>query len=176
MFEVSWIKLTTSIFSNHKMQILLRHEHGAKFFVFWIYLLTFAGIINDNGKIYLTKDIALNNDDFAATLGFEPFIISLALEFFERYCMISIDKKGIISILNWEKYQNVDRLAELREYNRLAKQRERERKKNSVNDESLTSQPRKEKKRKEKKNFPVAPSKYSHLEEELIMKNEVDNE
>ena len=177
MFNVSWIKLSTSIFSNPKMQIILRHEFGPKFFVLWIYLLVFAGVINDEGKVYLTKGIPLKNEDFAAALGYETFIISDAFKFFELYSMISIDKKGIIEITNWDKYQSVDRLAELREYNRLAKQRERERKKNNVNDVSLTSQPRKEKKRKEKKSPPKAPSKYDEITSRIIAEAEaVDNE
>lgn len=177
MFNVSWIKLSTSIFSNPKIQIILRHEFGANFFVVWIYLLTFAGMINDDGKIYLTKDIPLKKEDFAAALGYETLIISNAFEFFELYSMISIDKKGIIEITNWDKYQNVDRLAELREYNRLAKQRERERKKNDVNDESMTSQPRQEKKRKDKKSPPKAPSKYDEITSRIIAEAEaVDNE
>lgn len=179
MFNVSWIKLSTSIFSNPKIQIILRHEFGPKFFVLWIYLLVFAGVINDDGKVYLTKGIPLKNEDFAAALGYETFIISDAFKFFELYSMISIDKKGIIEITNWDKYQSVDRLAELREYNRLAKQRERERKKNNVIDESLTSQPRKEKKRKDKKSSPLAPSKnddqahkYDEFVKQIIYRDE----
>ena len=57
--------------------------------------------------------------------------------------MIVTCPEGFFSIANWEEYQNADRLAELREYNRLAKQRSREKKKllQEVNDLSLTGQP-----------------------------------
>lgn len=177
MFDVSWIKLSTSIFSNPKIQIILRHEFGAKYFVIWIYLLTFAGVINDEGKVYLTKDIPLQIEDFAAALGYELLVIREAFQLFELYSMISIDKKGIIQITNWDKYQNVDRLAELREYNRLAKQRERERKKNNVNDKSMTSHHRIDKIRKDKNTPPKAPSKYDEITALVIAEaEEVDNE
>lgn len=46
-------------------------------------------------------------------------------------------------VSNWEKYQSVERLKEIREYNRLAQQKSRQKKKllQNVNDMSLTSQP-----------------------------------
>lgn len=48
----------------------------------------------------------------------------------------------ILYVSNWEKYQSVDRLNEIREYNRLAQQKSRQKKKllQNVNDMSLTSQ------------------------------------
>lgn len=49
---------------------------------------------------------------------------------------------GTITIPNWEKHQSVDKLAELKEYNRLAQQKSRAKKRalQAVNDMSMTCQ------------------------------------
>ena len=82
--------------------------------------------------------------------------IQLALKTFSAFGMIEI-VDDFIRIPNWEKYQSVDKLKELREYNRLAQQKSRERKRlaagsgnteindsqqcqTNVNDKSMTSQ------------------------------------
>ena len=68
--------------------------------------------------------------------------IQLAMRTFEQFGMLEVID-NVLHISNWEKYQNVDRLAELREYNRLAQKKAREKKKllQDVNDLSMTYQP-----------------------------------
>ena len=53
-----------------------------------------------------------------------------------------VTDNGFFTIAGWEEYQNTDRLAEIREYNRLAKQKSRAKQKllQDVNDKSMTSQ------------------------------------
>lgn len=65
----------------------------------------------------------------------------LVSQTFESFGMIAI-VNGTITIPNWEKHQSVDKLAELKEYNRLAQQKSRAKKRalQSVNDMSLTCQ------------------------------------
>ena len=68
--------------------------------------------------------------------------IQLALKTFEQFGMVEVID-NILCVSNWERYQNVDRLSEIREYNRLAKQKQREKQKllqNNVKDKSKTSQ------------------------------------
>ena len=49
----------------------------------------------------------------------------------------------LIKVTNWERYQSVDKMTEIREYNRLAQQRSREKRRLllDVNDKSMTGQP-----------------------------------
>ena len=141
MAEVKWVKLTTDMFDNRKIKHLRRLPEGNNIVLIWVMLLTMAGRCNSGGMIFLTENIPYTPKMLADELDFEESTVLLALEALERLDMILTDN-GVFAIAGWEEYQNVDRLAEIREYNRLAKQKEREKKKllQGVNDKSMTSQ------------------------------------
>lgn len=141
MADVKWVKITTDMFDNRKIKHLRRLPDGNSIVLIWVMLITMAGRCNANGMIFLTEDIPYTPKMLADELDFEENTVQLALDALQRLNMITIID-GTFSITNWEEYQNVDRLAEIREYNRLAKQKSREKKKllQSVNDTSMTSQ------------------------------------
>ena len=141
MADVKWIKLATEIFDNRKIKQIECLPDGDGVIVIWFKLLCLAGNINDNGMVYFTKDIPYTDQMLAAQFNRPITLIQLALETFMKFGMVEI-VDDILHVSNWEKYQNVDRLNELREYNRIAKQRSRERKKlpEHVNDMSMTCQ------------------------------------
>ena len=143
MAEVKWVKLTTDMFDNRKIRYLRTLPEGNSMVLIWVMLITMAGRCNAGGKIFLTENIPYTPKMLADELDFEENTVRLALEALQRLNMIVTCPEGFFSIANWEEYQNADRLAELREYNRLAKQRSREKKKllQEVNDLSLTGQP-----------------------------------
>ena len=143
MAEVKWVKLTTDMFDNRKIRYLRTLPEGNSMVLIWVMLITMAGRCNAGGKIFLTENIPYTPKMLADELDFEENTVRLALEALQRLNMIATCPEGFFSIANWEEYQNTDRLAELREYNRLAKQRSREKKKllQDVNDLSLTGQP-----------------------------------
>lgn len=152
--EVKWIKLSTDLFNNRKIRQIERMKDGDAIIVVWLKLLILAGELNDGGEVYFTKTAPFTEESLAIQFGRPQEVIALALRTFEAYGMIEISEDAI-QVTNWEKYQNVDRMAELREYNRKAQQRSREKKKvNNVNDSqidmSMTSQHREDKKRIEK--------------------------
>jgi predicted phage replisome organizer len=139
--EVKWIKIVTDIFNNKKIKQIDAMPDADTILVIWFKLMCLAGNINENGLIILTKDIAYT-DEMLATEFRKPInTIRLALNIFDRFGMVEI-VDDIYRISNWEKYQNISRLNDIREYNRLAKRREREKKKLllGVNDKSMTSQ------------------------------------
>ena len=141
MADVKWIKLTTDIFENRKIRQIECLPDGDSIIVVWMKMLCLAGTINDSGMLYITKEIPYTEQMLAAQFGRPIATIQLALKVFEQFGMIEI-VNDILHISNWEKYQNVDRLTELREYNRIAKQKSREKQKllQDVNDMSMTSQ------------------------------------
>jgi predicted phage replisome organizer len=141
MAEVKWVKLTTDMFDNRKIKHLRRLPEGNNIVLIWVMLLTMAGRCNSGGMIFLTENIPYTPKMLADELDFEESTVLLALEALERLDMILTDN-GVFTIAGWEEYQNTDRLAEIREYNRLAKQKERARKKllADVNDRSMTGQ------------------------------------
>lgn len=158
MNGVSWIKLDVHLFSHPKIRHILRLPFGDKAVLIWVFLLTIAGQCNEDGKIYLAPGTPYSSTDLALEFGVDEVLIDEIIALFLRLKMLTRENNGVFAVCNWSKYQSVDRLAEIREYNRLAKRRERERKKDDVNDKSLTSQHREEKKRKDKKSPQKPPS------------------
>ena len=142
MAEVEWIKLYLKTFrTSRKISTIEQMKNGDTMMVIWFKLLCLAGEINDGGTIYVTPTIPFDMEGLAYQLRKPRPIIEMALKVFEEHGMIFKDDAGFIQIVNWEKYQSADRMADLREYNRLAQQRCRQKKKSkNVNDKSMTGQ------------------------------------
>lgn len=142
MADVKWIKLATNIFDNRKIRQIESLPDGDAIIVVWVKLMCLAGNINDSGFVYFTKEIPYTDQMLAAQFNRPLTTVQLALRTFEQFEMIEVID-NVLRISNWEKYQSVDRLAEIREYNRLAKQKSREKQKllQDVNDKSMTCQP-----------------------------------
>lgn len=141
MADIKWIKLTVGMFNHRKIEQIEAMPDGDGVIVIWIKLLCLAGSVNDNGQIYFTQEVPYT-DEMLATHFHRPIqLVKMALTVFERFGMISIIN-DIIHVTNWEKYQSVERMQQIREYNRLAQQKSRERRKlyAPVNDMSMTSQ------------------------------------
>lgn len=141
MGEVQWIKLYIDMFDRRKINKIRRLPNGDSILLFWVMLLATAGKCNAEGMIYITERVAFTKEDLADEFDFEISTIELALKAFEELDMIDIYEGGFISVRNWEKYQSTDKLAEIREQNRLAQQRSRAKKKllQGVNDTSYDS-------------------------------------
>lgn len=146
MGEVQWVKLYIDMFGKPKMNKIRRLTDGDRILLFWVMLIASAGRCNAGGKIFITERVPFTNEDLADEFKFEISTIELALQKFIEMDMISMDEEGFIFITNWEEYQNTEKLAEIREYNRLAQQRSRAKRKQSqvviddVIDMSLTCQ------------------------------------
>jgi predicted phage replisome organizer len=145
MGEVKWIKLTTDMFDNRKVKHLRRLPEGNSIVLIWVMLLTMAGRCNASGMIFLTENIPYTPKMLADELDFEENTVVLALRALEDLNMI-VTNNGYFAIAGWEEYQNTDRLSEIREYNRIAKQKSRAKQKalqvpsDDVNDKSMTGQ------------------------------------
>ena len=141
MADVKWIKLTTNMFDNRKIKHLRKLPDGNNIVLLWIMLLTMAGRCNAGGMIFLTENIPYTPKMLADELDFEENTVRLGIEALENLDMICT-QNDCFTIVGWEEYQNIDKLAEMREYNRLAQQKSRAKRKqlNDVNDKSMTSQ------------------------------------
>ena len=142
MADVKWIKITTDMFDNRKIRHLRRLPDGNNIVLIWVMLLTMAGRCNSSGMIFLTENIPYTPKMLADELDFEENTVKLALQALEQLNMIVTDG-AFFGIAGWEEYQNTDRLSEIREYNRIAKQKSRAKQKllQDVNDQSMTCQP-----------------------------------
>lgn len=141
MAEVKWVKITVDMFCNRKIRHLRRLPEGDSIVLMWVMLLTMAGRCNAGGMIFLTENIPYTTKMLADELDFEESTVQLALNALSKLGMVSMDENSLC-IPGWEEYQNIDGLEKLKEYNRIAKQKSRERLRLSrdVIDMSLTCQ------------------------------------
>lgn len=129
MAEVKWIKITTSMFDDEKIDFIESLPEADTILICWIKLLTLAGKSNAGGHIMLTESIPYTPDMLSHKFKRPLNIVKLALETFARLGMVTMEEGKPIHINNWDKHQNIDGMERIREQNRLRKQKERERKK-----------------------------------------------
>lgn len=132
MAEVSWIKLSTNIFSNRKVALLLNERDGNTYFRIWIQLLTIAGQCNSNGKLIIGENIPLNVQQLSKILGKSAKKVGEILDKFIDLRMI-IFENNCYEIRNWGKYQSIDKLEEIRKNNRERQRKFREKIKMQAN-------------------------------------------
>ena len=133
MSEVKWIKITTDMFDNRKIKAIRKLPEGNNIILIWVMLLSLAGRCNASGMIFLTQNIPYTNKMLADELDFEESVICIALDTFEKFGMISRDENLFIEINNWDEYQSAEGLEKIREYERIKKAKQREKKKELVN-------------------------------------------
>lgn len=129
MADVTWIKLYIDMFDKRKIKKLRRLPAGNELLLIWIMLLATAGKCNAGGMIFITESVPFTEEDLADELGFEVNTIRLALTALENLDMISRSDNGFINITGWEEHQNADKLAEIREKNRLRQAKYKEKQK-----------------------------------------------
>lgn len=170
MAEVKWIKIVTDVFDDEKVILIESMPEADSIIVIWFKLLCLAGKQNRDGLLMLNDKIAYT-DEMLATVFRRPInTVRLALQTFEKFAMIEI-VDGTICIANWEKHQNIDKLAQMREYNRIAQQKSRARRKllpnvndsqGNVNDSQCTEieeDKEKEKEEEKKSDIPQAETR-----------------
>ena len=117
------------MFDKRKINKIRRLPDGDRILLFWVMLLATAGKCNAGGMIFITERVPFTEEDLADEFDFDLNIIRLALKVFEELDMITTTPEGFINVIGWEEHQNIDKLAEIREQNRLRKQRQREKQK-----------------------------------------------
>lgn len=128
MAEIKWIKINVDMFDDEKIKIIQSMPDGDALLVIWIKLITLAGKTNDNGYIYIAENIPYTEEMLAVIMNKSPLTIRLAIETFTNLQMIDTDTKGIY-LVNFEKHQSLDRMAQIKEQNRIRQARFKEKKK-----------------------------------------------
>lgn len=179
MAEVKWIKITTDIFSDEKIMLIEQMPEADTMLVIWFKLLCMAGRDNNNG-IFLMNNRIPYTEEMLATVFRRPInTVRMAISTFEAFGMIDIID-DVISLVNWEKHQNIDGLERIREQNRERNRKYRERKKIALVEmerdvtetlrdgtDKIRIEEEKEEDKKEKKNKNKAPSVYYPADELL---------
>ncbi|EGW40676.1 phage replisome organizer N-terminal domain-containing protein [Desulfosporosinus sp. OT] len=124
MADVKWIKLSTDMFEDEKIDFITSLPESDAILVIWIRLLALAGKCNAGGYIHLTATIPYTEEMLVHKFRKSPAIIKLALETFKRLGMVDLDEAGIF-LPNWDKHQNVEGLEKIKKQTaeRVAKHR-----------------------------------------------------
>lgn len=131
MAEISWIKLKTTMFDDEKVRLIQAVPESDAILVIWIRLLVLAGKTNDDGLIYIQRNMPYS-EEMLSTLFDKPVnTIRLALSTLEKFNMIDLNTDGSIVITNWVKHQNIEGMEKIREQNRLRAKKHYRKKKNS---------------------------------------------
>ena len=129
MSEIKWIKITTGMFQDEKIDYIESLPEADAILIIWIKLLTLAGKCNSNGFIFLTENIPYTYEMLAHKFRRPINVVKLALQTFNNLEMILLDG-DFIKIANWEKHQNIEGMEKIKEQTRkrVANYRERQKK------------------------------------------------
>ena len=132
------IKLRIDMFEDEKIKLIQSMPEGDTILVVWIRLIALAEKCNAGGLIRLAEDCPYTDEMLAVIFNKPLQTVRLALTTFERFRMIE-NTLGGICIANFDSNQsvedmdqNVDGVDNIREQNRIRKQRERGRKKGAI--------------------------------------------
>ncbi|MDQ4468126.1 phage replisome organizer N-terminal domain-containing protein [Enterococcus faecalis] len=129
MAEISWIKLKTTMFDDEKIKLIQSMPEADAILVIWIRLLVLAGKTNDEGLIYIQRNMPYT-EEMLATLFSKPVnVVRLALITLQQFNMIDLNEDGLIAIENWDKHQNIEGMEKVRLKNAERVRKHRERKK-----------------------------------------------
>jgi len=135
--EVKWIKITKNIFDDEKIKLIDTMPDRDALLVIWFKLLTLAGKTNDNGFVYIIKEMPTTDEMLATIFNRSLNTVRLALKTFAQFNMIEIDSH--VNVVNWEKHQNIDGLDKIKEQSRLRQQKFKEKKKSLMLEDSKSN-------------------------------------
>ena len=125
MYNLQWLKLEIKVFSNRKIQILLKEQDGDTYFRVWIQLLSIAMECNNEGKLVIGKNTPMTIENFSKIMGKSKKKVERIIKKFIELNMLIVEG-GAYKIKNWEKYQSIEASEKYQEQNRIRQQRYRE--------------------------------------------------
>lgn len=117
MADVKWIKIVTDVFDDEKVLLIETLPEADSIIVIWFKLLCLAGKQNNSGVFLMNDKIPYTEKMLATIFRRKESTVQLALRTFQDFGMIEI-VDGVITIPNWEKHQNLQKLELAREQTR----------------------------------------------------------
>lgn len=128
MADVKWIKITTDIFDDEKILLIESMPDADALIVIWFKLLCLAGKQNNSGVFLMNERIPYTDRMLATIFRRKESTVELALKTFEQFGMIE-RIENVITIPNWSKHQNLDKIernnAYMREYMRKRREEQK---------------------------------------------------
>lgn len=118
MGAIKWLKISVGMSDDEKMRLIDAMPRGETVFYFWFRLLIQTAKTNAGGKIYLSEDVPYTKEMLAIIFNRPLETVEFALKVLTDLKMIDIDENGVITIINWEKHQNVEAMDKVREQTR----------------------------------------------------------
>lgn len=130
MKGLRWFQTKVGLFQDPRMMYLLSQPHGDSYFVIWFYLKDLAGMLNDDGYIYVSEGQVMPTELLARQLRRRKAFVERVLDVFEQIDLISRDVTGLIRIVPWDEIQSFSRdekkRSDARDRMRRYRQRQRE--------------------------------------------------
>lgn len=137
MYNLQWLKIEIKIFSNRKIQILLKEQDGDTYFRVWIQLLTIAVECNCNGKLVIGENKPMTIENFSKIMGKSKKKVEKIIKKFQELNMIIVEE-GAYKIKNWDEYQSIESSEKYKEQNRIRQQKYREKLKSEKEKSNVT--------------------------------------
>jgi len=125
MYEIPWFKTETNIFSNRKIQIILKLPEGDTYFRVWIQLIALAVESNNGGKLEVGKNNPMTIENFSKIMGKSKKKIEKIIQKFLELEMLIKEGETFI-IKNWDKYQSIEKYEKYQMQNRERQRKYRE--------------------------------------------------
>ena len=139
MKKLQWLKTKVGLFLDPRILYLMNLPNGDSYIVLWFFLKDMAGMVNDDGKIYVSETEPLTTQLIAKSLHRRQPFIENGLRALEQVDLIERDEKGLIRIVIWEELQSFHRDEKRREQTneRVRRYRERRRMAQEAQQESF---------------------------------------
>jgi len=125
MYEIQWFKVEKNIFSNRKIQIILKLPEGDTYFRVWMQLIALAIESNNNGKLEIGENNPMTIENFSKIMGKSKKKIEKIIQTFLELEMLIKEGETFI-IKNWDKYQSIDKYENYQIQNRERQRKYRE--------------------------------------------------
>ena len=125
MYELPWFKTETNIFSNRKIQLILKLTDGDTYFRVWIQLIALAVECNNKGRLEIGDNNPMTIENFSKIMGKSKKKIEKILNKFVELEMLRKEGETFL-IKNWDKYQSIEKYEKYQMQNRERQKRYRE--------------------------------------------------
>lgn len=125
MYELPWFKTETNIFSNRKIQLILKLTDGDTYFRVWIQLIALAVECNSEGRLEIGDNNPMTIENFSKIMGKSKKKIEKILNKFVELEMLRKEGETFL-IKNWDKYQSIEKYEKYQIQNRERQKRYRE--------------------------------------------------
>lgn len=151
MYELPWFKTETNIFSNRKIQLILKLTDGDTYFRVWIQLIALAVECNNKGRLEIGGNNPMTIENFLKIMGKSKKKIEKILNKFLELEML-IKEGETFLIKNWDRYQSIENYEKYQMQNRERQKRYREKMKSEKEKSNVTVTQRNTKEEKKIRN------------------------